>query len=48
MPGEFEIKDLKSLEQKVGFIPMFPVPDQNTNTTTMMGGWELAIPKIRA
>lgn len=45
MPGEFEIKDLKSLEQKVGFIPMFPVPDQNTNTTTMMGGWELAIPK---
>jgi multiple sugar transport system substrate-binding protein len=45
MPGEFEIKDLKSLEQKVGFIPMFPVPDQNTNTSTMMGGWELAIPK---
>jgi len=39
MPGEFEIKDLKSLEQEVGFILMFPVPDQNTNTTTMMGGW---------
>ncbi|HKI09792.1 MAG TPA: hypothetical protein VKA09_15455, partial [Nitrososphaeraceae archaeon] len=33
-----------TLEQEVGFIPMFPVPNQTTQTSTMMGGWELAIP----
>jgi multiple sugar transport system substrate-binding protein len=32
------------LEEKVGFIPMFPVPNQMTQTSTMMGGWEVAIP----
>src|SRR5829696_1376395 len=31
-------------QQEVGFIPMFPVPNQTTQTSTMMGGWELAIP----
>ena len=29
----------------IGFIPMFPVPTSNTNTTTLMGGWEFSIPK---
>jgi multiple sugar transport system substrate-binding protein len=33
-----------TLEQEVGFIPMFPVPNQTTQTSTMMGGWEVAIP----
>jgi multiple sugar transport system substrate-binding protein len=33
-----------TLEQQIGFIPMFPVPDATTQTSTMMGGWELAIP----
>ena len=33
-----------TLEQEVGFIPMFPVPNQTIQTSTMMGGWELAIP----
>jgi multiple sugar transport system substrate-binding protein len=33
-----------TLEQQVGFIPMFPVPNQTIPTSTMMGGWELAIP----
>jgi multiple sugar transport system substrate-binding protein len=28
----------------IGFIPMFPVPDNKTKTATMMGGWELSIP----
>jgi len=28
----------------IGFIPMFPVPDNKTKTFTMMGGWELGIP----
>src|SRR5215208_7051801 len=39
-PGESS----PSLEQQVGFIPMFPVPNQTIQTSTMMGGWELAIP----
>jgi multiple sugar transport system substrate-binding protein len=33
-----------TLEQQLGFIPMFPVPNQTIQTSTMMGGWELAIP----
>ncbi|MFL6369418.1 MAG: extracellular solute-binding protein, partial [Nitrososphaeraceae archaeon] len=28
----------------IGFIPMFPVPDNKTKTSTMMGGWEFSIP----
>ena len=34
-------------EQKVGFIPMFPVPsleNNNSKTATLMGGWALSIP----
>jgi multiple sugar transport system substrate-binding protein len=45
IPGEFDLRGLKLPEQEVGFIPMFPVPNQTTQTTTMMGGWELAIPQ---
>ncbi len=33
-----------TLEQQLGFFPMFPVPNQTIHTSTMMGGWELAIP----
>src|SRR5919198_4720991 len=29
----------------IGFIPMFPVPDKNTKTSTLMGGWEFSIPR---
>jgi multiple sugar transport system substrate-binding protein len=32
-------------EQKVGFMPMFPVPDSSYHSATLMGGWELSIPK---
>ena len=32
-------------EQKVGFIPMFPVPNPSYQSTTLMGGWEFSIPK---
>jgi multiple sugar transport system substrate-binding protein len=28
----------------LGFIPMFPVPDNKTKTSTLMGGWEFSIP----
>jgi multiple sugar transport system substrate-binding protein len=31
-------------EQKVGFIPMFPVPNEGNQSSTLMGGWELGIP----
>jgi multiple sugar transport system substrate-binding protein len=44
MPGEFPRESWPTLEQEVGFIPMFPVPNQTIPTSTMMGGWELAIP----
>src|SRR5919106_983901 len=44
MPREFPRESWPTLEQQVGFIPMFPVPNQTTQTSTMMGGWELAIP----
>src|SRR5215207_6176575 len=44
MPLFFPIESWPTLEQEVGFIPMFPVPNQTTQTSTMMGGWEVAIP----
>ena len=44
MPGFFPRESWPTLEQQVGFIPMFPVPNQTAPTSTMMGGWELAIP----
>jgi multiple sugar transport system substrate-binding protein len=44
MLSAFPEESYPTLEQEVGFIPMFPVPNQTTQTTTMMGGWELAIP----
>jgi multiple sugar transport system substrate-binding protein len=44
MPGEFPRDSWPTLEEKVGFIPMFPVPNQTTLTSTMTGGWELAVP----
>jgi multiple sugar transport system substrate-binding protein len=44
MPGEFSRESWPTLEQQVGFIPMFPVPNQTIPTSTMMGGYELAIP----
>src|SRR5919106_6540279 len=44
MLDRFPIESYPTLEQQVGFIPMFPVPNQTIQTSTMMGGWELAIP----
>jgi multiple sugar transport system substrate-binding protein len=46
LPFEFPGEEFgPSLEERVGFIPMFPVPNQQIQTTTLMGGWELAIPQ---
>jgi multiple sugar transport system substrate-binding protein len=36
---------MNEFKQRVGFIPMFPVPDAAQETSSLMGGWELAIPK---
>jgi multiple sugar transport system substrate-binding protein len=44
VPGEFPKESWSTLEQELGFIPMFPVPNQTIQTSTMMGGWELSIP----
>ena len=44
MLAAFPKESWPTLDEKVGFIPMFPVPNQTVATSTMMGGWELAIP----
>jgi multiple sugar transport system substrate-binding protein len=44
MLDRFTVESWPTLEDNVGFIPMFPVPNQTIPTSTMMGGWELAIP----
>jgi multiple sugar transport system substrate-binding protein len=45
MPGEFPRQEWPGLEEKLGFIPMFPVPSADNETATTMGGWMLSIPQ---
>jgi len=45
LPGVFPRQQWPSFEQRIGFIPMFPIPKGVSQTSTMMGGWELAIPQ---
>src|SRR5205823_4433280 len=35
---------IKQELDNIGFIPMFPVPDNKTKSSTLMGGWEFGIP----
>ena len=35
----------KNFEDRIGFIPTLPVPYKNNQTSTLMGGWALSIPK---
>jgi multiple sugar transport system substrate-binding protein len=44
LPGSFPSLTKQSFEQKIGMTPMFPIPDENTSTSTIMGGWLLSIP----
>ena len=44
IPGFIPRTEWPTLEKKLGFIPMFPVPTKDTQNATMMGGWELSIP----
>ena len=45
VPGAFPRQQWPKFDQRIGFIPMFPVPKGVNRTSTMMGGWELAIPQ---
>lgn len=38
-------EQIQDFEKKVGFLPMFPVPNQGNSSATLMGGWELSMPK---
>lgn len=44
IPHYFPPESGPMLKQQIGFIPMFPVPNSTIPTSTMMGGWELAVP----
>jgi multiple sugar transport system substrate-binding protein len=40
MPRDF----VQDLEKRIGYIPMFPVPYEGNQTSTLMGGWIFSIP----
>ena len=37
-------KDRIEFENQIGFLPMFPVPVEGNQNSTLMGGWEFSIP----
>jgi len=41
LPSNLDESDIPN----VGFIPIFPTPENDTLTATLMGGWEFAIPQ---
>ena len=43
MPGAWSNLTRQQVDN-IGFIPMFPVPDNKTSTSTLMGGWQFSIP----
>jgi multiple sugar transport system substrate-binding protein len=45
LPEEFPSNQISNFTQMVGFIPIYPVPKEGIQTTTVMGGWELSIPQ---
>jgi hypothetical protein len=42
MPRQFI--PMQDFENQIGFLPMFPVPNEDNQTSTLMGGWEFSIP----
>lgn len=42
--GKFPKEEWPTLKEKIGMLPMFPVPEKGAETSTMMGGWMLALP----
>ena len=45
IPPPHTPENKKDFEQKVGFMPLFPTPDENHTSAALMGGWLLSIPK---
>jgi multiple sugar transport system substrate-binding protein len=45
LPGEFPPEMREDLETEIGFLPLFPVPNEGDKSATLMGGWLLAIPE---
>lgn len=45
LPAKFLPTTKQNFEEKIGMIPMFPVPDNGTRTASIMGGWLLSIPQ---
>jgi multiple sugar transport system substrate-binding protein len=45
LPGEFLPLTKQEFEDRIGMIPMFPVPDNGSPTASIMGGWLLSIPQ---
>jgi multiple sugar transport system substrate-binding protein len=45
IPGRFPQQQWPSLKGQLGFLPLFPIPAGENQTSTLMGGWELTIPK---
>ena len=42
--GFFPREQWPDFAEKVGFLPMFPVPNEGVETASLMGGWLLSIP----
>ena len=45
LPGYFPNLTKQDLEDRIGMIPMFPVPTEGTPTASIMGGWLLSTPE---
>ena len=45
IPPPHTPENKRDFEQKVGFLPLFPTPDENQSSATLMGGWLLSTPK---
>jgi len=43
--GTFPHEQWATLNQKIGMLPMFPVPNMGSKSATMMGGWILGVPE---
>jgi len=43
LPGYFSNLSKNEFEEKIGMIPMFPVPTEGTQNASIMGGWLLRI-----
>jgi multiple sugar transport system substrate-binding protein len=45
IPPPHTPENKRNFEQKVGFMPLFPTPDENQSSATLEGGWLLSTPK---